>query len=151
MRVRLQEQARRLTHGAVVAHACHSTPPRRDRRAGTNMRARATQELKARHREVMGESLMDMLRALATPNMDIRKKTLDIALDLITSRNIDEARPRRRPGPPCAPRCQCRASPAVLGAASPPGREPERRSVFLSQCLCGPQLRRGEGRCCGAR
>ena len=45
-----------------------------------------------RHREVMGESLMDMLRALATPNMDIRKKTLDIALDLITSRNIDEAR-----------------------------------------------------------
>ncbi|KAK9833410.1 hypothetical protein WJX81_002667 [Elliptochloris bilobata] len=48
------------------------------------------QELKARHREVMGESLMDMLRALATPNMDIRKKTLDIALDLITSRNIDE-------------------------------------------------------------
>ena len=52
----------------------------------------AGQELKVRHREVMGESLMDMLRALATPNMDIRKKTLDIALDLITSRNIDEAR-----------------------------------------------------------
>ena len=50
------------------------------------------QELKARHRDVMGESLMDMLRALTTPNMDIRKKTLDIALDLITARNIDEAR-----------------------------------------------------------
>ena len=33
---------------------------------------------------------MDVLRALSSPNMDIRRKTLDIALDLITSRNIDE-------------------------------------------------------------
>ena len=38
------------------------------------------------------EMLMDILRALASPNMDIRKKTLDIAMDLITSRNIDEVR-----------------------------------------------------------
>lgn len=36
------------------------------------------------------EMLMDILRALASPNMDIRKKTLDISMDLITSRNIDE-------------------------------------------------------------
>ena len=36
---------------------------------------------------------MDMLRALAAPNMDIRKKTLDLALGLIDQRNIDEARP----------------------------------------------------------
>eukprot|EP00884_Botryococcus_braunii_P022038 jgi/Botrbrau1/8518/Bobra.0029s0022.1 len=48
------------------------------------------QELKDKHREVMTEMLMDVLRALAAPNMDIRKKTLDIALDLITQRNIDE-------------------------------------------------------------
>ena len=34
--------------------------------------------------------LMDILRALATPNMDIRKKTLDIALELINQQNIDE-------------------------------------------------------------
>lgn len=34
---------------------------------------------------------MDILRALATPNMDIRKKTLDIALDLVSPQNIDEA------------------------------------------------------------
>lgn len=33
-----------------------------------------------------------MLRALSSPNLDIRRKTLDIALDLITSRNIDEVR-----------------------------------------------------------
>lgn len=50
------------------------------------------QELKAKHREVMQDVLMDVLRALTSPNMDIRKKTLDIALDLITSRNIDEVK-----------------------------------------------------------
>lgn len=48
------------------------------------------QELKASHREVMVEMIMDVLRALASPNLDIRRKTLDIALDLITPRNIDE-------------------------------------------------------------
>lgn len=48
------------------------------------------QELKASHREVMVEMIMDVLRALSSPNLDIRRKTLDIALDLITPRNIDE-------------------------------------------------------------
>ncbi len=38
---------------------------------------------------------MDILRALSSPNMDIRKKTLDISMDLITSRNIDEVRAPR--------------------------------------------------------
>ncbi|KAJ9504570.1 hypothetical protein QJQ45_030541 [Haematococcus lacustris] len=47
-------------------------------------------ELKNKHREVMQEVLMDILRALTSPNMDICKKTLDIAMDIITSRNIDE-------------------------------------------------------------
>lgn len=41
----------------------------------------------------MQEQLLDVLRALSSPNLDIRRKTLDIALDLITSRNIDEVRP----------------------------------------------------------
>lgn len=54
--------------------------------------AGCVQELKERHRHVMQAMLMDVLRALATPNMDIRKKTLDIALDLITQHNIDEVR-----------------------------------------------------------
>lgn len=43
---------------------------------------------------MLHDVLLDVLRALATPNLDIRKKTLDLALDLITERNIDEARPR---------------------------------------------------------
>ena len=33
---------------------------------------------------------MDILRALASPVMDVRRKSLAIALDLITARNIDE-------------------------------------------------------------
>eukprot|EP01018_Ginkgo_biloba_P040144 Gb_03760 [translate_table: standard] len=47
-------------------------------------------ELKASHREVMVDMIMDVLRALSSPNLDIRRKTLDIALELITPRNIDE-------------------------------------------------------------
>lgn len=48
------------------------------------------QELKEKHRDVMQDVLMDILRALTSPNMDIRKKTLDISMELVTSRNIDE-------------------------------------------------------------
>ena len=50
---------------------------------------------------------MDMMRALATPNMDVRKKTLDLALDLISARNIDEVR-ACLPActPPSPPDCQ---------------------------------------------
>jgi len=46
--------------------------------------------IKQRHPKIMEELLMDILRALNSPNMDIRKKTVDIALDLITSKNIEE-------------------------------------------------------------
>eukprot|EP00877_Chromochloris_zofingiensis_P001624 jgi/Chrzof1/11462/Cz05g37150.t1 len=47
-------------------------------------------ELKDKHRDVMQDMLLDVLRALSSPNLDIRRKTLDIAMDLITKRNIDE-------------------------------------------------------------
>ncbi|KGN58492.1 coatomer subunit beta-1 [Cucumis sativus] len=47
-------------------------------------------ELKTSHREIMVELVMDVLRALSSPNLDIRRKTIDIALELITPRNIDE-------------------------------------------------------------
>ncbi|KAI0502691.1 hypothetical protein KFK09_017648 [Dendrobium nobile] len=47
-------------------------------------------ELKSSHREIMVDMIMDVLRALSSPNVDIRRKTLDIALDLITPRNVDE-------------------------------------------------------------
>lgn len=47
-------------------------------------------ELKTSHREIMVDMIMDILRALSSPNLDIRRKTVDITLELITPRNIDE-------------------------------------------------------------
>ncbi|XP_010262333.1 PREDICTED: coatomer subunit beta-1-like [Nelumbo nucifera] len=47
-------------------------------------------ELKSSHRDVMVDMIMDVLRALSSPNLDIRRKTIDIVLELITPRNIDE-------------------------------------------------------------
>lgn len=48
------------------------------------------EELKANQRDIMQEMVMDVLRALSSPNLDIRKKALDIALDLTTPRSIEE-------------------------------------------------------------
>ncbi|MBA0811670.1 hypothetical protein Gohar_003546 [Gossypium harknessii] len=47
-------------------------------------------ELKSSHRDVMVDLIMDVLRALSSPNLDIQRKTLDIVLELITPRNINE-------------------------------------------------------------
>ncbi|KAG6389144.1 hypothetical protein SASPL_150603 [Salvia splendens] len=47
-------------------------------------------ELKSSHRELMIDLIMDVLRALSSPNLDIRRKTLDIVLELITPRNVSE-------------------------------------------------------------
>ena len=33
---------------------------------------------------------MDILRALASPDLDVRRKTLNLALDLVSSRNVSE-------------------------------------------------------------
>ncbi|KAL8133641.1 coatomer subunit beta-1-like [Apium graveolens] len=47
-------------------------------------------ELKVSHREILVEMVMDVLRALSSPNTDIQRKTLDIVLELITPKNINE-------------------------------------------------------------
>jgi len=47
-------------------------------------------EMKKRQSRVLAEVLMDMLRALASPNVDICKRTLEIAIDLVSPRNIEE-------------------------------------------------------------
>ncbi|MCL7037427.1 hypothetical protein MKW94_017503 [Papaver nudicaule] len=47
-------------------------------------------ELKNSRREIMVDMIMDVLRALASPNLDIRRKTIDIALELIAPQNIYE-------------------------------------------------------------
>ncbi|CAA0821260.1 Coatomer subunit beta-1 [Striga hermonthica] len=47
-------------------------------------------ELKTSHKDIMVDLIMDVLRALSSPNLDIRRKTLDIVLELITPRNVSE-------------------------------------------------------------
>ncbi|CAK4072988.1 unnamed protein product [Aphanomyces euteiches] len=47
-------------------------------------------DLKKHHTKVLQEVLMDIMRALSSPNLDICKKVLDIAMDLVTPRNIDD-------------------------------------------------------------
>lgn len=47
-------------------------------------------ELKKHHSKVVQEILMDILRALSSPNIDICKKTLALAIDMVGPRNIEE-------------------------------------------------------------
>eukprot|EP00171_Calliarthron_tuberculosum_P010173 IDg10173t1 len=39
---------------------------------------------------VLQELVMDLMRALSSPNMDIRKKTIGLVMDVVTRRNVDE-------------------------------------------------------------
>ncbi|KAI4459949.1 coatomer subunit beta [Holotrichia oblita] len=42
------------------------------------------------HERVLQELVMDILRVLSSPDLEVRKKTLALALDLVSSRNIEE-------------------------------------------------------------
>lgn len=42
------------------------------------------------HEKVLQELVMDILRVLSAPDYEVRKKTLSLALDLVTSRNMEE-------------------------------------------------------------
>lgn len=39
----------------------------------------------------MVEKIMEIIRAFSSPRLDIRKEILDIALELVTPRNVDES------------------------------------------------------------
>ena len=43
---------------------------------------------------------MDILRVLSSPDLEVRKKTLSLVLDLVNSRNVEEVRPFSPPPPP---------------------------------------------------
>ncbi|OSX69861.1 hypothetical protein BU14_1056s0001 [Porphyra umbilicalis] len=47
-------------------------------------------DLQTAHTPVLTEMVMDILRALSSPNADIRRKTLSLAMSLLTRRNVDE-------------------------------------------------------------
>ncbi|XP_052242037.1 coatomer subunit beta-like [Dreissena polymorpha] len=42
------------------------------------------------HEKVLQELVMDILRVLSAPDQEVRKKTLNLALDLVTSRSVEE-------------------------------------------------------------
>lgn len=47
-------------------------------------------ELKKKHPKILQEIMMDILRALSSPNPDICKKVLDVTMDNVTSRNVSD-------------------------------------------------------------
>ena len=47
-------------------------------------------EVKKRHHKVLQELLIEIMKTLSTPNLDIRQKTLHISLDLVSPKNIEE-------------------------------------------------------------
>jgi len=48
------------------------------------------EDLKGKHSKILQELLMDVLRALSSPNPDICAKVLEVAMDIVTSRNVKE-------------------------------------------------------------
>mmetsp|Transcript_29257 Transcript_29257/g.60944 ORF Transcript_29257/g.60944 Transcript_29257/m.60944 type:complete len:975 (+) Transcript_29257:154-3078(+) len=46
------------------------------------------EQLKKKHSKILQELLMDILRALSSPNPDICKKVLDVAMALVTNKNV---------------------------------------------------------------
>lgn len=47
-------------------------------------------ELKQKFPQVMQESMMDMLRAFNSPDQDIRQGVLDLVIDLVNTRNVED-------------------------------------------------------------
>jgi len=47
-------------------------------------------ELKDTHRDVLQDGVMDILRALQSPSLAVKKKTLQITMDLVYKKNINE-------------------------------------------------------------
>ncbi|PWN34402.1 putative SEC26 [Meira miltonrushii] len=46
--------------------------------------------LRSRHEHVIDPAVMDLLRVLGSPDMDVRRRALGIALEMVSSRNIEE-------------------------------------------------------------
>src|ERR1700712_4723813 len=46
--------------------------------------------LQKKHDGVLDDLVMEILRVLSSPDLDVRKKSLEIALELVTSRTVEE-------------------------------------------------------------
>lgn len=47
-------------------------------------------ELRNQHSAVLQELVMDVLRVLSCPNMEIRRKCIDLSMEVVTRRNVEE-------------------------------------------------------------
>ena len=50
------------------------------------------------HEKVLQDLVMDVLRVLSSPDLEVRQKTLSLVLDLISTRNVEEVREGEREG-----------------------------------------------------
>ncbi len=48
------------------------------------------EELRKKNEGILDDLVMDILRVVSSPDIEIRKKSLDLALELVSSKNIDE-------------------------------------------------------------
>ncbi|KAF9422277.1 coatomer subunit beta [Podila epigama] len=48
------------------------------------------QELREKHEKVLDDLVMEILRVLSSPDIAVRRKAIGIALDMVSSRNVDE-------------------------------------------------------------
>lgn len=46
--------------------------------------------MRKRHAKTLRELIMDLLRSLSTPNTAVRSRTLEVAMDLVSPRNVEE-------------------------------------------------------------
>ena len=47
-------------------------------------------QLRRRNEGVLDDLTMEILRVLASPDMDVRRKALNLALEMVSSKNVDE-------------------------------------------------------------
>lgn len=47
-------------------------------------------QLRRRNEGILNDLTMEILRVLSSPDIDVRKKALDLALEMISSKNVEE-------------------------------------------------------------
>jgi len=47
-------------------------------------------ELREKHDKVLDDLIMDILRVLSSPDIEVRRKCIKIAMEMVSSRNVDE-------------------------------------------------------------
>ncbi len=47
-------------------------------------------ELRQKHDRVLDDQVMDVLRVLTSPDLEVRRKCLKLAMEMVSNRNVDE-------------------------------------------------------------